>query len=572
MLDALNSKKAYYNYQYGNETYKIPMDIIKRDYSIYISAGSQNDKTEARTIVIPITEKEIRAAITSLQMSDKLAIEDGLLFIKRYYDEEFNIAYYIQQINRNKVVINNLDIDKIVNNYCEKNNISLEQKQREAVIEICKNFGGINIINGAAGCGKTFCIKVALTILEKIYRNKYNTFSKVIIAPTGKATRVAFKATGIESYTIHRLLQYKPNEGFYYNSHNHLPYDCIVIDECSMLDTHLAYQLFSAIDSTTKVIMMGDTNQLPSVGSGNVFHDFINSEKIKVTTLNVIKRQGTDSGIVINARNIVDGVPITTQKERMDSIVIGVKDNDFTSKIKKYCDKILENTPMEELQILSPMKKGITGTNYLNFLIQSLYNDNPDSNRFLKGKFDVKIDDETKMFELYFRVGDKVINTKNDYQMPWYYIKDGTLFENSQKSGITNGEVGTIVKMIEYRDKYGDLNRKIIVKFEDKYIIYENDFDNLELAYAITIHKSQGSEWAAVMVVLNKQHKSMIDRNLFYTGITRSKQFCIVISDADTIAYGVRNTRSTKRNTGLQSRLQEMVSQPRQVTVENFDF
>ena len=204
--------------------------------------------------------------------------------------------------------------------------------------------------------------------------------------------------------------------------------------------------------------------------------------------------------------------------------------------------------------------------NYLNYLIQNLYNTNPDSNRFLKTKFDIKIDDETKVLELFFRVGDKVINTKNDYQMPWYYIKDGTLYVNNQKSGITNGEVGTIVKMIEYRDKYGDLNRKIIVKFEDKYIIYENDFENLELAYAITIHKSQGSEWAAVMVVLNKQHKSMIDRNLFYTGITRSKKMSIVISDSDTISYGVHNTRSVRRTTGLQERLNEMVTKPRVVS------
>jgi exodeoxyribonuclease V alpha subunit len=124
---------------------------------------------------------------------------------------------------------------------------------------------------------------------------------------------------------------------------------------------------------------------------------------------------------------------------------------------------------------------------------------------------------------------------------------------------------------MESRDKYGDLNRKIIVKFEDKYIMYENDFDNLELAYAITIHKSQGSEWAAVMVVLNKQHKSMIDRNLFYTGLTRSKKMCIVISDPETINYGVRNTKSTKRNTGLQTRLGEMVVKPRAITDEASD-
>ena len=573
MLDAIKQKKAIYKYKYGPETYSVPLDRIKSDYSYYSSLSHPNDKLLARTLIVEVTKKEITTALTSLQMADKITIEDNMVFLKRYYDEEFNIAYYIQQINRNKTPVNNSHIEVVVDNYCQANGIVLEAKQREAVIEICKNQGGINIINGAAGCGKTFCIKVALTIVEKMYRSKHNTFSKVIIAPTGKAAQVAFKATGIESHTIHRLLQYRPNEGFYYNAKNHLPYDCIVIDECSMLDTHLAYQLFSAIDSSTKVVMMGDTNQLPSVGAGNVFHDFIHSNKIPVTTLNVIKRQGTDSGIVINARNIINGIPVTTQKEQMDSIVIGAKhDDEFTAKIKKYCDKILENITIEELQLLSPMKRGLTGTNYLNYLMQKLYNHNPDDNRFLKTKFDIKIDDETKVLDLYFRVGDKVINTKNDYKMPWYYVKDGTLYANQQKSGITNGEVGTIVKMIESRDKYGDLNRKIIVKFEDKYIIYENEFDNIELAYAITIHKSQGSEWSAVMVVLNKSHKSMIDRNLFYTGITRSKKMSVVISDADTIAYGVTNTRSVKRTTGLQDRLNEMVAKPKNLSAESFDW
>ncbi len=572
MLDALKTKKATYNYKYGQDIYPIPLNQIKRDYILYESLQNASDKNDARTLVVKITEKEIQTALNNLQMSNKISLENGFVFIRKYYDEEFNIAYYIQQINRNKIANSQYDIASIVDRYCDKNNISLETKQREAVISVCENLGGINIINGAAGCGKTFCIKVALTILEKIYRKHQNTFSKVIIAPTGKATQVAYKATGIESYTIHRLLQYRPNEGFYYNAKNHLPYDCIVIDECSMLDTNLAYQLFSAIDSSTKVIMMGDTNQLPSIGAGNVFHDFIHSEKINVTTLNVVKRQGTDSGIVVNARNIINGDPITTQRELMDSIVIGAQtEEEYSAKIKKYCDKMLENLTMEDVQLLTPMKRGLTGTNYLNYFIQETYNTNPDDHRFFKGKFDVKFGDETKFFELNFRVGDKVINTKNDYKMPWYYIKDGTLYVDNQKSGITNGEVGIIVKMIESRDKYGDLNRKIVVKFEEKYIIYENDFDNLELAYAITIHKSQGSEWAAVMVILNKQHKSMIDRNLFYTGLTRSKKMCIVISDPETIHYGVKNTRSTKRNTGLQTRLGEMVVKPRVVNDESVD-
>jgi exodeoxyribonuclease V alpha subunit len=564
MLEAIN-KKDVYQYKYGFETYSIDVAQIKRDYVYYSSLPAGSDKTSARTVVVPITEKEIRTAISSLQLSGRIVVEKDMVFVKKYYDEEFNIAYYIQQMLRHANETP-YDMDAVLNRYCTKYDVSLEEKQHEAIVKICSNMGGVNIINGAAGCGKTFCIKIALELLERVYRKRQNTFSKVIIAPTGKAARVAHKATGIESYTIHRLLQYKPNEGFFYNAKNHLPYDCIVIDECSMLDTNLAYQLFSAIDSSTKVIMMGDTNQLPSVGAGNILHDFIESKRIPVTTLNVIKRQGTDSGIVINARHIINGETVTTQKELMDSIVVGAQDGkEIQNKIKKYCDKLLSQLEMSDIQLLSPMKRGITGTNYLNYMMQSLYNNNPDDHRFLKQKFEIKENDETKMYELNFRVGDKVINIKNDYQTPWYYVKDGRLLLNELKSGVTNGEVGIIVKMIEERDKFGDLNRKIVVKFEDKYIVYENDFDNLDLAYVITIHKSQGSEWPAVLVVLSSSHKSMIDRNLFYTGITRSKKMSIIISDQNTLQYAVKSTKSSKRTTGLTDRMQEIIKQPRDV-------
>lgn len=574
MLDVIKCKNVFYRYKYGKKIYQLRVEDVKSDYVLYSTMRNQTDKATARTMIFKINESDIENAIKSLELSEEIVIEKDMVFLKKYYDEEFNIAYYIQQLNKNKKNVQSIDLDKMIDKYCKEHDIVLEEKQEEAVFNICKSFGGVHIINGAAGCGKTFCIKVALDIYKEINKIHRHNLSMVIIAPTGKAARVAYKATGIESYTVHKLLQFHPREGFYFNSRNRLPYDCIVIDECSMLDTNLAYQLFSAIEPYTKVIMMGDTNQLPSVGAGNVFHDFINSEKIPVTTLNVIKRQGKDSGIVVNARNIINGVPITSQKEFMDSIVIGTKtESDYSEKIKKYCDKMLESLPIEEIQILSPMKRGITGTNYLNYTMQQLYNKNPDTYKFIKGRYDITIDDEKTTYDLYFRLGDKVINTKNDYQMPWYYVENGTLYVNDSKSGITNGETGIIVKLIESRDKYGDLNRKIIVKYEDKYIVYENDFDQLELAYAITIHRSQGSEWPAVLLVLNKQHKSMIDRNLFYTGITRSKQLCITISDSETITYGVRNTRSIRRTTGLQDRLHELLQEPKEINnIDMFEF
>lgn len=566
MVDAMKQKKPMYSYRYGPTTYQIPLEKIKSDYVLYTSSYSAVSKADARTIVYDIKEEEVEQALKALQLANKIIIEDGNVFIRKYYDEELNIAYYIQQIERNKKPIDKNTVNLLVDKFCSKNNIVLEDRQREAVVNVCSNHGGANIINGAAGCGKTFCIKVALNVLEQIYNQSRRTLSSVIVAPTGKAARVAYNATGIESYTIHKLLQYKPNEGFYYNARNKLPYDCIVIDECSMLDTNLAHSLFSAIHFDTKVIMMGDTNQLPSIGAGNVFHDLIESAYITVTTLDVIKRQGVDSGIVENARHIINGEPITTLGNPADSLVVAaISDEDYIARIKKYCDKALRHVGIDDLQILSPMKRGITGTNYLNYILQETYNQNKSDMQFLKGQFDVKIGDEVQNLRLYFKTGDKVINTRNDYKAVWYHVKNGVLYRDDSRSGITNGEVGIIVKMIESRDGDGNLNQKMVVRFEDKYIIYENDFNDLELAYAITIHRSQGSEWKAIMVVLNPSHKNMIDRNLFYTGITRSKQLSIVVSDKETIKYGVGNTKSVNRKTGLINRMNELISNPFEV-------
>ena len=560
MYDAVKSKKSTYTYMYGSTKYKIPTSKIQSDIEEYNKAA-QFRKPLFRTTVHLISESEIASVLNALIASNDIVIENGKIELKKYSDEEYNIAYYLRLIKSYSKSVKNVDVASMIDKHCKENGYNLEERQREAVLNVASTIGGTTIINGAAGCGKTFCIKIALKILEDVYRQNNRSFSKVIIAPTGKASRVAHKATGIDAFTIHRLLQYSPSKGFYYNSKNKLPYDCIVIDECSMLDTSLTQHLFSAISPDTKVIMMGDTNQLPSVGAGNILYDFISSGLIDVVTLNVIKRQGVDSGIVTNARNIINGDMVTTQKEQMDSLVIAAEtDNEYVNKIKKYCDKILVNNDIGSIQLLSPMRRGITGTNHLNYLMQSWYNNNDSGNKVFKQRFEVEIDGQKRNIDLFFKVGDKVINTKNDYQKPWYILRNGSLYEEGEHTGVTNGEVGFIVAIDEERDEYGEVERRIVVEFEDKYIVYSNEFENLEHAYAMTIHRSQGSEWQSVILVLNQEHKSMLNKNLFYTGITRSKQFCVVISDKSTLEYSVKNNKANERTTGLIEKLRSSLN------------
>ena len=574
MVKAAKNKTSEFSYFYGKKEYKVPVSKIKKDLDLYSFASNQKSKASCRTKVFDITREDVEKAIGNLRLSERIVIENDMIYIRKYYDQELNIAYYIQQINRNRINIGRKVSEEMVDKYCCEHGIVLEEKQREAIVSVCSNMGGINVINGAAGCGKTFCIKIALKVLEEIYHREGKKFEKVIVAPTGKAARVAFKQTGINSYTIHRALQYNPESGFFYNSMNKLPFDCIVIDETSMLDTEIAHSLISAIEQHTNVIMLGDTNQLPSIGAGNILHDLINSKTIDVTTLNVIKRQGKDSGIVLNARNIINGEMITTQKEFQDSYVVAAHDDqDYVLKIIRYCQKVSPDGNLDQLQLLSPMKKGLTGTHYLNYIMQAQYNPFSGGIEIPKVSFEVKINEVTEKFNLCFRKGDKVINTKNDYNAQWYQRSGNSLIKIPDKAGVTNGEVGIISLISESQDQYGDVEQKIVVKFEDKYVIYINDFDNLELAYAITIHRSQGSEWENVIIPLHKSHKSMIDRNLFYTGVTRAKKINVVISDKDTISYGIKNERSVLRVTGLSEKLKEMIQTPRNISDrESSDF
>ena len=547
-------------YKYGKISFEIPQQRLFESMQEYANARTQREKDEAKLLVYEITNEKLLEAIKILVLEERIIIEENKVYKKELYLQEQEISNSIRAIIKNAKDNNDIDVEKMIDMYLSKTGIVLEARQREAVSKIASQQGGITIIDGSAGCGKTFTMKIALAIVEKIYTYRSGYFEKVIIAPTGKASKVAQKATGMPAFTVHRILKYNPNLGYQFNSSNKLPYDCIVIDEASMLDTELAYRLFTAIAPYTKVIIMGDTKQLPSIGPGNILKDMIACGKINNVTLNVVKRQGLDSGIIINARHIINGERITSQKEQMDALVYSADSPDKAhARLFKLLSSLLNKYDLEDIQVLSPQKTGICGTNYLNFILQEKLN--PDNNdiRFLNKTINVAIDGKTIYFDLYFKRGDRVINMRNNYTIPWYKNVNGKLVLDPEHSGVTNGEVGTIVKLIETKTDYNEYMQQIVVQYEDKYLIYENDFSDIEHSYALTIHKSQGSEWKAVIMMLTQANKMMLDRNLLYTGYTRAKEFMGTITDVNTLDMCIRNQKSMLRNTGLEYKLKEIL-------------
>ena len=382
----------------------------------------------------------------------------------------------------------------------------------------------------------------------------------MILAPTGKAARVASKATGRECMTVHRALKYNPVTGYFYNSLNKLPVDCVVLDESSMLDIDIVQHLFEAIPHNAKVIFLGDTKQLPSVGAGNVLKDLIASDKVKVITLDVVKRQSENSGIIKNANRIMAGENIVTQEETKDAYVINIMNPDEAiNKMFETIEKLKPVYGMNEIQVLCPQKNGTIGVNYLNFLIQERFNPENNEIRFLNREISVSLDGKTtQKFDLFFKKGDKVIHTKNNYSIPWYSLYNGKLILNPEGYGVSNGETGRIVKLVEGKDEYDNPIRKIVVKYDDKYVIYEDDFSELDHAYALTIHKSQGSQWKAVILFITASSYNMLDNNLIYTGYTRARSYIATIGEESAITYAIKTRKSIMRYTGLKERLENV--------------
>ena len=445
----------------------------------------------------------------------------------RYYRAEQRIAENIFRILKSKAYTIFERESSLIEEQERKVGLKLDQAQREAVSAVLKH--KVLIVTGGPGTGKTTLVRFILGLM----RPKIPSIA--LAAPTGRAAKRITETTGSSSSTIHRLLE-ATNVGFQRNRENPLDQELIIIDETSMIDTLLMDSLLEAVPSASRLIIVGDVDQLPSVGAGTVLQDFIKSGSIPVVRLNHIFRQAYGSFITVNAHKVRRGeLPSVNKSSKQSDLKNQLQDYYFIeeSDQNKIVEKILLlNTeripqrfkldPMKEIQVLTPMHRGITGASQLNRNLQEKIN--PDA----KG---------IEHREQWFRVGDKIMQQQNDYEKQ-----------------VFNGDLGRVVDCDQD-------SKELYVKFEQSHIHYKsNELDQLTLAYAITVHKSQGSEYSAVIMPITTHHYMMLQRNLLYTAITRGKQLVVLIGTSAAVRIAVENQGTLNRYTGLLNQFSEWVT------------
>ena len=413
--------------------------------------------------------------------------------------------------------------------------LELSQEQQKAVLLALNN--GVSIITGGPGTGKTTIIRCINDAMQE------KGLTAELAAPTGRAAKRMTEATGTEARTIHRLLEYIPGEGFQRNRDNPLLADAVIIDEMSMVDAPLMYALLQAISKGTRLILVGDRDQLPPVGCGNVFSDALTSGCLPSCRLTEIFRQAQRSAIVRNAHLINQGrMPVLADQDS-DFIFEEIPNIDrirsrLTELVLKEKESLGTSDPLLDVQVLVPMKTTAIGVSELNRLLQSVLNP----------PFHLKT--EHISGATVFREGDKIMQIRNNYKIEWR--KNGSFGQFEEGVGVFNGDFGTIIRIIP--------NEKTAVIGFDDGRVAEYAFAQLEeidLAYCITIHKSQGSEFSTVILPLAGGPVPLLTRNLLYTAVTRAKKLVYCIGRKETVARMVQNAQRTERNTGLRQRLEE---------------
>ena len=440
------------------------------------------------------------------------------VYLARYYCAETGIANKLTSLINASVSKRVIDASKAVEWVQRQLSLQLADRQKEAVTSAIDH--KVMVITGGPGTGKTTIINAILKIFSRAGAHI------LLAAPTGRAAKRMSEVTGHDAKTIHRMLKYSVREGgFEKNETNPLDGDLIIIDEVSMIDTLLMYHLLRAIPVRATLILVGDVNQLPSVGAGNILKDIIDSRAVPVVELNEIFRQAQESLIIVNAHKINNGVmPILkTSGEKSDDFYFIEKENPeevlklILELVAERIPKRFRLNPVDDIQVLTPMHRGTVGAENLNLTLQQTLN--PREDGITRGGKN-------------FRVNDKVMQVRNNYD------KD-----------VFNGDIGRIVTIDTEM-------QEVTIAFEGRTVVYDfPDLDEIVLAYAISVHKSQGSEYPAVVIPLLTQHYVLLQKNLIYTAVTRGKKLVVIIGTRKALAIGVKNNKTDQRFTNLRYRL-----------------
>lgn len=492
--------------------------------------------------LLEVGEEQIEKQYMDLAIERKIIMKQGenqtQIYAASFYYMEANTATMLKQLNVSYDVPD-LEIEERVRRIEKQTGMELDEHQMTAVKEAVRN--GLLIITGGPGTGKTTTIN---TIIKYFEMEGLDIF---LAAPTGRAAKRMSETTGFEARTIHRMLELNGGvdgaAGFERNEQNPLETDVVIIDEMSMVDISLMHALLKAVAVGTRLILVGDVNQLPSVGPGSVLRDIIRSHECNVVMLTKIFRQASTSDIIVNAHKINQGEEVTLDNKSMDffflkrygaDVIISV----VLQLIKQKLPKFVDATPYD-IQVLTPMRKGLLGVERLNGILQRYLNPPSPQKR------------EKEHGDILFREGDKIMQTRNNYQLEWE-IRTKYGLSVDKGTGVFNGDMG-IVREIN------DFAETMTVEFDEgRMVEYPYKLlDELELAYAITIHKSQGSEYPAVVIPLLSGPSMLMNRNLLYTAVTRARKCVTLVGNEVTFAQMVQNTSQQKRYSGLCDRLKE---------------
>lgn len=492
------------------------LNELSNDGHVY---AVEEQLVESAKKLLEADEEPIREALKEMLASEDLIEENEAIYLPPFYHSERGTAKKLLSlllVNTSTLFDGQMDIDAIQ----KQSGIEYDDVQIAAIKQAIDS--KVMVLTGGPGTGKT------TTTQGIIAAYKAAGLRILLAAPTGRASKRMSEATGMEAKTIHRLLEYNPQDGYKRNDENPLEGDALIVDECSMIDIILMYNLMKAIPEHMRLVMVGDIDQLPSVGAGNVLRDIIESEKIPVIRLTRIFRQAQSSRIVMSAHAINQGrFPDISNGMNTDFFFIKKDDPEQVADeiVKLVRDRLPKayKQPLCNIQVLTPMQRSVVGAGNLNTVLQQALNHNTLS--LSRGGNTYKL-------------GDRVMQIRNNYD-----------------KNVFNGDIGTVEK-VNLED------RTLTINFDDTMMEYEaSELDEVVLAYATTIHKSQGSEYPIVVIPVLMTHFVMLQRNLIYTGITRAKKICVLIGQTKALSYAIRNLTVSKRNTLLKERLRGEIEQ-----------